>query len=92
MRPLLFLSAMLIACAGAGPRVSTIAPRVVSHAEYGRCVELGGKIEIDGVGVISQIASTCFLAMDAAVSDAAVVDSQSDPPVYDKIPDAGGTE
>lgn len=55
-------------CASIAPRVVAITPHVVHRPEYGQCIEVGGKVEIDSVGVVTQLSSTCFAAMDAALS------------------------
>lgn len=61
------------------PGFEPIAPRVVERAEYGRCLEAGGKIEASGVQ-IALLSSACVLATDGGSSAPAAASSSSESP------------
>lgn len=66
-------------CATAQPGFVAIAPRIVERAEYGRCLEAGGKIEAQGVQV-AILSSACVLATDGGSSAPAAPSSSSESP------------
>jgi hypothetical protein len=74
------LAACLGGCsAGQTPVLSPIIPRIVQRAEWGTCVETGGKIELPQTGTVAMLTSACFAPMDAgAATDASAPEPESD--------------
>lgn len=69
--------------AGQTPVLSPVTPRVIQRAEWGTCVETGGKIELPNTGVVAMLTSACFAPMDAATTldaSAPIEDSDADVP------------
>lgn len=70
-------AAVLGSCAGSWgtPLVAPIPPHAIERAEYGMCIEAGGKVELPRVGTVAVLSATCFRALD---DSAVVADASSD--------------
>lgn len=88
----------LASCAGTAPPIlSPVLPHVVHRAEWGTCIEGGGKFELPNTGIVAMLTSACFAPMDAGAPDAAIaadasLDAEPEPVIPDKIQDAGASE
>lgn len=89
---LVFVPAALARCAAGVPQVTAVAPRIVERPEYGTCLEVGGKVEVRGHGVLTQLSSTCWESlMDASArrDASAVPDAEPEPAAIEGKGDGG---
>ena len=69
LHPLSIAVGLCGACSGSLTGLFTAVPaHVVERPEYGSCLEVGAKVQLPQIGVVTQLSSTCFRAsVDAGV-------------------------
>lgn len=81
------LVACLGGCAAGAPQLSPITPHIIQRAEYGTCIESGGKLEVPNGPTFAMITQACMMmdAGAAVVADASAPVEESDAAI---VPDA----
>lgn len=64
------LAACLGGCSAGGPSLAPITPRLIDRADYGRCIESGGKLEVPGGPSFALLTQACMLVDSGAALDA----------------------
>lgn len=80
------MAACLSGCAGQ-PTLSPITPRLVMRADYGTCIESGGKLEVPNGPTFALVTQACMM-MDAGAAAADASAPASEPDAAAVVPDA----